>query len=213
MEPTINSYFMHSEVGSYLHDRWSELKKLIGVDSEAGQNLYTRRNTTCDFKWTSMHLVCQFESYEEFENAVQPLSGMQRVVIFQRQTVSRTTPIMRLLANGSIHDSSAIEKCLELIFRESSHSEARDMLSMTDNQGNVIAHAAQWNCPQAIAYLLSLVECEPKKQLELMNVLWRSESDKRSIGGESGFSNGNEEPPSHQQSKLTTTTMRNAFSC
>ena len=143
-----------------------------------------------------MHLVCRFGSYEEFEKVFQPLSGMQRVVIFRRQTALRTTPIMRLLANGSIHDSSAIEKCLELIFRKSSHSEARDLLSMTDNQGNVIAHAAQWNCPQAIAYLLSLVECEPKKQLELMNVSWRCESDKSSFGGESGFSDGNEEPPS-----------------
>ena len=65
MEPTINSYFMHSEVGLYLHDRWSELKKLIRVDSEAGQNLYTRPNTTCDFEWTYMHLVCRFGSFEE----------------------------------------------------------------------------------------------------------------------------------------------------
>ena len=29
-----------------------------------------------------------------------------------------------------------------------------------------------------------------------MKVLWRCESDKRSIGGESGFSVGNEVPPS-----------------
>ena len=193
MDPLfIQSKFRHKEVGEYCEQRWLEWKKIIDDDSQAGLNLYNRRNETCKYEMTYTHYVCCFGTYDEFVKVVQPLNKKQKLALFKQQCVSDTTALMRLIANNPIRRSSAILESLQLFFSELSHDEKLELLLMKENRGwNALSFAALFNCLSAIEFLLNTIKFDPQQQLKLMKFSWRYESDTTSLG-ESGYGSDEE---------------------
>ena len=113
-----------------------------------------------------MHYVCHFGNYEEFVKVVQPLSTKQKLTIFKQVSLSKMSPLMRLIVNNPIRRSSDSAKCLKLLFKNFSHSNKLDIMTIEDDEGwNVLAYAAQFNCVSAIKLLLNEIKFDPQQRL------------------------------------------------
>ena len=187
----IPSVFIHKKVGEYCEQRWLKWKKIINDDSQAGLNLYNRRNKTSKYNMTYMHYVCRFGTEEECVKVVNPLSKTQKLTLFKQQDYSQLTPLLLLIANNPIRRSSAIVKSLKLFFSELSHDEKLELLLMEESRGrNALATAATLNCVSAMELMLNTIKFDPQQQLKLMKFSWRYESDTASL--ESGYGSDEE---------------------